>query len=680
MKICLLNIAVVFLLVEIFYTAEVHSQSAWQSNIVYSGSDGKLVYVRDTAGNCVPDFSHAGYKGGGVDIPYVDVVKTISPVSGDNTSSIQNAINEVSNMPLNSNGIRGAILLLPGTYEIDGTIQLNESGIVLRGSGDGSSPDSNSILLAVGDSPHQRTVLVAGGGSASKWKEQVSGTKTNITSDTVLIGTNSFEVQNASPFKVGDNIIIYHPCTDAWLQAINYGGTHSTDAGAEPGVDVPWAVNSYPIVFNRNITKISGNTITIDVPVFNTLIKSRSQCYIYKYARTGIKTNIGIENLRIDIQTAGGTDENHAWQAIDLYQIEDSWIKDCTMLHFGQSAVRTNTATRITVEYCNGLDPVSQITGERMYNFNVYTASQQILFYKCLATNGRHHFVSNGTTWTSGCVFLDCTSQGIYASSEGHRAWSMALLYDNLKELDGPRPGYNPRTLGLYNRGNYGTSHGWAAANSVAWNCDENNGDIIIQKPPTAQNYAIGCFGKHVTGVCPPAPFNEPQGYIEGANQPGLTPQSLYIEQLNERLGVTTVAINNAQAKLMPGNYKLEQNYPNPFSAGGGSAYGGNPTTTIRYTISTSLPAPLLSKPAYRSGRERGVRGEVVTLKVYDILGREVKTLVNKIQSPGSYEVEFSAIGGSASGGNAGKLSSGIYFYRIEAGSFIQTRKMILAK
>lgn len=89
----------------------------------------------------------------------------------------------------------------------------------------------------------------------------------------------------------------------------------------------------------------------------------------------------------------------------------------------------------------------------------------------------------------------------------------------------------------------------------------------------------------------------------------------------------------------LPEDYNLFQNYPNPF----------NPSTTIRYS---------LTKP------------DLVRIKIYDILGREVKTLVNEIKQVGTYEVQFNAAG----------LASGIYFYRIESGSFIQTKKMILLK
>ena len=95
--------------------------------------------------------------------------------------------------------------------------------------------------------------------------------------------------------------------------------------------------------------------------------------------------------------------------------------------------------------------------------------------------------------------------------------------------------------------------------------------------------------------------------------------------------------------------FSLSQNYPNPF----------NPSTKIKYSI-PSANNPLLG----------GARGGLVTLKVYDILGNEIAILVNEEQTAGNYEVEF----------NATKLSSGVYFYRLQVGSFNQTEKMILLK
>jgi hypothetical protein len=99
----------------------------------------------------------------------------------------------------------------------------------------------------------------------------------------------------------------------------------------------------------------------------------------------------------------------------------------------------------------------------------------------------------------------------------------------------------------------------------------------------------------------------------------------------------------------IPKTFNLEQNYPNPF----------NPTTTISF--STPLP-------------------EFISLKVYDILANEVATLVSEEKPSGNYTVTFSAQGGSASGGNAYSLSSGTYFYKLQAGSFFETKKMLLLK
>lgn len=111
---------------------------------------------------------------------------------------------------------------------------------------------------------------------------------------------------------------------------------------------------------------------------------------------------------------------------------------------------------------------------------------------------------------------------------------------------------------------------------------------------------------------------------------------------------VVPIELNNENNNALIGirNFLLAQNYPNPF----------NPTTKIKYTI----PNTPLS-----FGEELGVR-----LIVYDLLGNEIATLVNEEQQPGEYEVEFNLTG----------LPSGIYFYQLKAGTFVQTKKMVLLR
>lgn len=495
---------------------------SWTSQIVPVESDA-LTYVADDQGNRIADFSWAGYHRGEAPIPDVPTVLGIGPVAGDNTENLQQAIDELGALPLGVDGLRGAVLLAPGEYEIHGTVRLQHSGVVLRGAGDGDDPATSTILRAIGDEPHQRTVLVVGSGANDRWQPELPGTRSDIVSERVPVGARTFEVADPSLYAVGDHVVIVHPCTDAWLAAVDYGGT---------GEDGPWTVDSQPLVFKRQILAIAGATLTIDAPVFNHLDRALSQSYVYKADREGLVTEVGVEDLRVDIATLGGDDEDHAWSAIALRGVEDAWVRRFTALHFGFAAVTVQTGVQVTVADARALDPVAQITGERMYNFDVSNA-QQVLFTDCHATNGRHHFVSNGTSYTSGVVFHRSTSTGPNASSEGHRRWSMGLLYDNVVESEPAKDGLV--VLGLYNRGDYGTGHGWSSAHSVAWNYASGDGVAVIQRPPTAQNYAIGGSGTF-SGDKPPAPFDQPAGYIEGSNEAGLVPESLYERQLAERL------------------------------------------------------------------------------------------------------------------------------------------------
>jgi hypothetical protein len=101
----------------------------------------------------------------------------------------------------------------------------------------------------------------------------------------------------------------------------------------------------------------------------------------------------------------------------------------------------------------------------------------------------------------------------------------------------------------------------------------------------------------------------------------------------------STLGVSSVGVITLPASFGLEQNYPNPF----------NPTTNVRFTI----------------GETR-----FVSVKIYDVLGREVTTLVNEKMNPGSYNVAW----------NGGNPSSGVYFYQLRTGSFVETKKMVLMK
>ncbi|NLR93509.1 T9SS type A sorting domain-containing protein [Flammeovirga agarivorans] len=524
-----LNKEIIFVLFFIITKpTSVFSQDTWQSDLVNIDDDGNLTYFVDpTSGIKLPDFSSAGYKSGNEEIPDVPVKLTIDPIDGDNTAHIQAAIDQVGQIEADENGIRGAVLLNPGQYDVHGIIRLKYSGVILRGSGDKEDVTENTILYGVGNDPSGRPVIHIGGGQNTVFSTEIANTRSNIVDDTVKVGQKHFQVEDASKYKIGDEIIIYHPCTAEWIESVDYGGT----AG-----DAPWVVDEQPIIYHTTITAINCNTIYTNSPVFNDLVRSLSQSYIYVHDNTGFIENAGLEDLRIDIEydTSDPDDKDHASSAVKCTQLQDSWIKNCEFIHFYYAGVDIYSSRNLTISDCEANDPIGPSSGGYKYNYCTNTATQNVLFTNCIARKGRHNFVSNGTSSVAGIVFYNCTSIDPLTASEGHRRWTTGMLFDNFRDY-GENPG---RVLGLFNRGNWGTGHGWSSANSVAWNCDvtregADDGQIVIQKPPTGQNFAIGCKGI----VDNLGPFSNPEGYIEGTNNEAqLIPSSLYEAQLNSRL------------------------------------------------------------------------------------------------------------------------------------------------
>jgi len=282
--------------------------------------------------------------------------------------------------------------------------------------------------------------------------------------------------------------------------------------------------------------------------VFDNLDRALSQSYIAKFDASGMARHIGIEKILVDIVGAAGAadDDSSAFtQSCILFRrAEDCWVRNVTTQHFVHAGVQFGDgSTRSTAQDCRAIDPRGKVTGGNQYNFGVAEA-QLILFVNCHASGARHSFVSNGCSLDSGIVILDCTGEKAMDTAEGHRRWPQALLFDNLRLTNPGNSTAAKRAIGLYNRGNWGTAHGWGAVHSVAWNCEVPAGSrIVIQRPPGAQNYAIGCIGE----VTAEGPFKAPVGYIEGDNKPGLEPRSLYYAQLKQRTGKTAVSSATGQ-------------------------------------------------------------------------------------------------------------------------------------
>ncbi len=207
----------------------VHAQT---STLVQMGAGGKLAYTpyantgQTNVVNTIPDFSHAGYKGGGVPLPAVPVAETVTPVSGDARALIQSAIDRVSALPLNANGFRGAVLLKAGRYEVNGSLYVKASGVILRGEGQ-NTPDKGGTEL-VATSPTQHDFI------------QIQGTESSseTTTETVLDAQLFPPARTWQEFNVlkgvaeeleGDKTISFHLTADV-NQYVNYSSREDSAA------------------------------------------------------------------------------------------------------------------------------------------------------------------------------------------------------------------------------------------------------------------------------------------------------------------------------------------------------------------------------------------------------------------------------------------------------------------
>ncbi|MCK9212330.1 MAG: T9SS type A sorting domain-containing protein [Ignavibacteriaceae bacterium] len=236
-------------------------------------------------------------------------------------------------------------------------------------------------------------------------------------------------------------------------------------------------------------------------------------------------------------------------------------------------------------------------------------------------------------------VLFICNTNGakIKGMPEG-TAFKTLHLFGNNTPLKWPESGWpnSDSTLGvqMYDDGTHG---------------DKIAGDNIFSNQITFQKYSSAIIQYKYS-----ANWGLPDNGGSNNNEESEMNRILYIikgvsnEALEDTFGITrSKYLTNVDSYEipLPASYNLEQNYPNPF----------NPETKISWQLAA---------------------GSFVTLKVYDVLGNEVATLVNEEQPAGSYQVNFN----TQLTTNNKQLSSGIYFYQLRAGNFVQTKKMVLLR
>ncbi|MBV9123244.1 MAG: pectate lyase, partial [Planctomycetes bacterium] len=485
-----------------------------ERRFVSTGADGRLVYETDPKGNRVVDFSRCGYEGGGVALPEVPVRVVVPPSREDNGERIQAALDYVAQLPADRHGLRGAVLLLAGEHPVAGRLRISASGVVLRGQG-----EHQTILRATGT--NRRTLIQIVGRPD---RPGPSPLRFTVADAYVPVGSRRLRLNTTHGLKAGDRVRLEHPGTAAWIAALGMNRFPSDKDDSW----LDWRPGTMPIRWDREIVALEGDTVTLDAPVTTALDAAHDASTVEVPDCSGRLRQVGVENLRCEsaFDSRHPRDEEHAWTAIRLEAAEDAWVRQVSMAHFAGSAVSIGGSCRaITVEDCTALQPISEIGGYRRHTF--YTAGQLTLFQRCRSEEGRHDFAV-GYLAAGPNAFVDCTATAAHNFSGPIESWASGVLYDNVT-IDGGG-------LELTNREIDDQGIGWAAANCVLWQCSASV--IVCRQPPTAQNWAVGCWGQFVG-----------DGHWRSMNE-FVKPVSLYRAQLADRLGEQAVA--NLHARPIP--------------------------------------------------------------------------------------------------------------------------------
>jgi hypothetical protein len=492
---------------------DAQGRSMW----VYPDANGRLQYTTDARGNRIMDFSHAGYKGGGVRIPDVRVARSVKPVPGDNTAHIQAAIDDVSKLPLDANGYRGTVLLDRGSYDIAGTLRIVAGGVVLRGSGSG---ESGTVLRAAG-APH-RIFIVGGTGT---W--QLDATRATVTDSYVPAGASTVTVDSAAGLRVGDHVVIQRAATDAWIRFMNM------DTLTRDGKPQTWLKAGTIITHDRTIKSIDGNRVAFDAPLadsFDAAYLNPPGTIVANYSFPGRIEQVGIESLRVVVPAQDKPISEAQFTLLSMNAVLDGWVRDVVSVDTHNSTTFGSTVRRVTIDGVHIQHTLPFTAPAAPADFAI-SGTQILLDRSSVTGQGVWPVVTQvGVMGPNVILNFKSTTAGVAP----HQRWAAGLLVDSSEFTGGTdlRP-----NIAFSNREHAGSGHGWSVGWAVAWNVKAEV--LLVQQPPGAKNWCIGCTGRFTPILWHKGSIPIPESPSETHESPGVpvTPASLYLSQLRDRLG-----------------------------------------------------------------------------------------------------------------------------------------------
>jgi hypothetical protein len=461
------------------------------------GTGGRLEYRATARGDRIMDFSYAGYGGGGVAIPDVPAVRTLRPDPGDNSARIQAAIDAAS-----ASG--GAVVLAPGTYDVERTVVIAASGVVLHGSGSGEG----GTTIRLTGKPH-RFLSIRGAGT---W--EAAGNSTAITDAYVPSGADSFHTGGAARFHAGDTVLVRRPVTEAWVHFMGM------DTLVRDGKPQTWIKAGTFIRTDRTIRSTDGDRITLDVPLSDSIDSKYLDppgATLVQYTFSGRISKVGLEHLRIEAPVLDVPISEGQYTAFQIDAAVDAWARDIAIQETQNAIVIGSAAKRVTLDQVRVVHTSSHTGSAAPADFSL--SGTQVLVSRCNVKGEGTWPVVTQATVTGPVVVLDFESNERGVSP--HQRWATGLLVDRSTFT-----GSTERAPGIAfsNRKTAGSGHGWDVGWAVAWNV--RSPFLQIEQPPGAINWCVGCTGKPVRS----------DGTIESLNQE-VQPGSLYLAQLRERLG-----------------------------------------------------------------------------------------------------------------------------------------------
>ena len=489
---------------------------------VIINADQTITYQPTPKGDRISDFSTVGYNYGNSVLPdetngyQVPVLVTLSPETGDQTDRIQAGIDYISAKPL-VNGFRGCLLLKAGEWDIYSVnkIAIKASGVVIRGEGDNPLTGTRIYALGTtnennsGNTLNSRLIMFSGNSNGVN-----TSAKTLVDAVYVPSGTNVIPI-GGHPFTVNQRIQVRWPGTVAWQKASLYNKDATADA--DPA-----------ITFNRIVTAVTPDSITLDAPITSPLDPAYARGYVVPITSFGNITNVGISNCYFESCYASDTDENHVWNVVLFSNVEDGFMHDCTSRYFAYSITYINTSTRkITINRSQCYDGISQLLGGRRYSFAL--TGEMAFISNTLTRYGRHSYVINWPGIPGPNVFVDGTSLNCYNESGSHAAWDNGALWDNIAVLN-HAPGLQVKLER-------------PSAYCVAWNCTLDS--MTFENMPLSPNWSLGCTKS--TGAAVPwvnsastGAYSYTAPYLGKAetwsNGTKMSIRSLYEKQLETRL------------------------------------------------------------------------------------------------------------------------------------------------